>query len=153
MAKSSTSTAKLSWDEIGLLCEGMAFASRPLGVATLQVTAEYSLGPRGAWITVLISTGVTYPLEIANVFRVGRSLITAELTRLTEAGLITATDGADRRRTKLALTPAGEAVCKAVRKGLSKMVLTRLASYSRDEILLCTRMLRDLRADDPRGTE
>ena len=148
MAEANSAPPKLNWEEIGLLCEGMAFASRPLGVATLQVTAQYALGPRGAWITVLISTGVTYPLEIANVFNVGRSLITAELTRLTDAGLITATEGTDRRRTKLSLTPAGEAACKAVRKGLSKLVMTCFANYSREEVLLCTKMLHDFRADD-----
>lgn len=136
----------LSWDEIGFICEGMAFASRPLHSATADVTAEFSLGPRGAWILVLISNGTAYPLDITNVFRIGRSLISAELARLSEAGLTTAIKSpSDRRRTELALTPLGEAACRRVRDRLSDLVQQQLHSYSREEMLMCARMLRDFR--------
>jgi hypothetical protein len=65
----------LSWDEIGFLCEGLSLASRPMGLAVRAITEEYSLGPRGAWITILIGAGqVFFPLDLTNVFQIGRSL-------------------------------------------------------------------------------
>ena len=39
------------------------------------------------WTLALIKTGMVHPLELTKVFRVGRSLITAELTSLTNAYL------------------------------------------------------------------
>jgi DNA-binding MarR family transcriptional regulator len=140
---------KLSWDEIGFLCEGMSLASRPMWLAVKDITEEYSLGPRGAWITVLVARGEVYPLDLAKVFRVGRSLITAELTRLSDAGLITYEQNADDgRRTELKLTALGNTVQRRVKQELSKLVLQRLSGYKREEILLCARMLRDFRAPE-----
>lgn len=140
----------LDWEETGRLLQGMSFASRPMHMVTREITEQYSLGPRGAWILVLIANGQVYPLDITNVFRIGRSLISAELARLTEAGLIAAVKNEnDRRRTKLALTPLGEEVCNRVRDGLYDLAMTRLKGYSREEMLLCSRMLSDWYGDDP----
>src|ERR1700722_10566077 len=80
---------QLSWEDIGFICEGLAFASRLLWSAIGDVTEQYSLGPRGAWIVRLVGRSDMSPLDLTNVFRVGRSLITAELVRLTQAKLIT----------------------------------------------------------------
>jgi DNA-binding MarR family transcriptional regulator len=146
----------LTWGEIGLLCQGMSLASRPMDLAVKQINDEYSLAPRGAWITVLIATGLIHPLELAEQFRVGRSLITAELTRLADAGLIQFEQHArDGRRTELKLTPLGNTVQRRVREELSKLMLRRLAAYTREEILLCSRMLHDFRvpqSDDSEST-
>ena len=142
----------LDWDVIGFLCEGLAFGGRPLGQATQAVTRQYDLGPRGAWILNLISNGIVYPLDLANVFRVGRSLITAELARLTEAGLITARPGAtDRRRSELALTAAGEAAGTQIREDMSAIIPRNLAGYTPQEVLKFAQMLRDVRGDDNQG--
>jgi DNA-binding MarR family transcriptional regulator len=136
----------LTWEEIGLFCEGASLASRPMGLAVKDITDEYSLGPRGAWITVLISTGQIYPLDLAKMFRVGRSLITAELTRLADAGLIEYEQNAeDGRRTNLKLTSRGNAVQRRVKEELSRLVLRRLTTYTREQVLLCSRMLHDFR--------
>ena len=81
----------LGWDELGLVVEGLAYGQRPLRAATRQVTRQYDLGPRGPWILSLIWSGKCYPLELSQALKTGRSLITAELARLTRAGLITAT--------------------------------------------------------------
>jgi DNA-binding MarR family transcriptional regulator len=126
----------LAWDEIGLLCEGMSLASRPMDLAVKHINDEYSLAPRGAWITVLIATGLIHPLELAEQFRVGRSLITAELTRLADAGLIQFEQHAqDGRQTELKLTPLGNTVQRRVRDELSKLMLRRRAAYTREEVL------------------
>jgi len=145
--KKRAAQLKLSWEEIGLLCEGLSLASRPMGLAVKGITEEFSLGPRGAWITVLIAAEwVLFPLDLAQVFQIGRSLISAELTRLTNAGLISYRQSAkDGRRAKLKLTSLGDTVQRRVKEELSKLVLQRLSSYKCEDILLCTRMLRDFR--------
>lgn len=135
----------IGWDEIAFLAEGLAFGPRALRAATAKVTERYGLGPRGAWILNVISHGVAYPLELANVFCVGRSLITAELARLSEAGLIDARPGkTDRRKTELTLTPLGKAASQEIRDELSAIVRRRLAGYSAEEARLAAEVLRAL---------
>ena len=142
----SSAVDALGWDELGLVCEGLAFAQRPLRAATRGVTRQYGLGPRGAWILNLISTGKVYPLELSDMLKAGRSLITAELARLTEAGLITASPGRhDRRRSELALTSLGQAACQQVRDEMARIVRRNLAGYSAEHVRLFSRMLRDVR--------
>ncbi len=139
----------LGWDELGLVCEGLAFGQRPLRAATRGLTRQYDLGPRGAWILSLISGGKRYPLELSGALKSGRSLITAELARLTEAGLVTASQGRpDRRRSELALTPLGQKACQRVREEMARIVRRNLAQYSAEEVRLFSRMLRDVRQHD-----
>ncbi|TAL01202.1 MAG: hypothetical protein EPO08_11135 [Rhodospirillaceae bacterium] len=141
---------KLSWEEVAFIAEGLSFSSRQLKFATQGITAEYSLGPRGAWILILITAGLVFPLDLTNVFRIGRSLITAEIIRLTEARLITYRKSTrDRRRVELALTPLGEKAVQRIRDELSKTVIQRLSNYTREEVLLCARMLRDFNFPQP----
>jgi DNA-binding MarR family transcriptional regulator len=140
----------LSWEDIGFICEGLAFASRLLWTAIKDVTDEYSLGPRGAWIVRLVGRSDMSPLDLTNVFKVGRSLITAELVRLTHAGLITYKKStSDGRRVELALTSLGKTVERRIKESLTEMVTQRLSSYKREDILLCGRMLRDIRTPAP----
>jgi DNA-binding MarR family transcriptional regulator len=136
---------ELSWDEIAILAHGMSFATQTVKAATDSITEEYGLGPRGAWILRLIeSRSVVYPLDVTNVFQIGRSLITAELTRLAEAGLIAYCKPiGDRRRIELHLTPLGQQVAARVREELSKVILDRLSSFSRDDVLMCSRILHE----------
>lgn len=141
--KSGPST--IGWEEIAFLAEGLAFGPRALRAATAKVTERYSLGPRGAWILNVISHGVAYPLELASIFCVGRSLITAELARLTEAGLVTSRPGhADRRRTELTLTPLGREASDEIREELSRVVQRRLAGFNAGEARLAAEVLRAL---------
>ncbi len=136
----------MGWDELGLVCEGLAYGQRLLRAATRPVTRQYSLGPRGAFILNLVSLGARYPLDLANAMKCGRSLITAELTRLTDAGLIVAKPGEqDRRRSELALTAKGEDACRRVRSEMERLLRRTLAGYSADEVRLFSRMLRDVR--------
>lgn len=144
-----TTIESLGWDELGLVAEGLAFAQRPLRAATREVTQQYDLGPRGAWILSLIAGGKRYPLELSEALKAGRSLITAELVRLAEAGLVTANRGAtDRRRSELALTPLGQQACQRVRDEMARIVRRNLAGYSVAQVRLLIRMLRDVRTMD-----
>ena len=136
----------LGWEELGLVAEGLAYAQRPLKAATRQVTRQYDLGPRGPWILSLISGGKCYPLELSQALKAGRSLITAELIRLTAAGLVTAqADSDDRRRSRLTLTALGRDACERVRSEMARIVRRNLAGYSAEEMRLFIRMLRDVR--------
>jgi len=143
--REGTAPGPLAWEDIGLLVQGLAFADRPLRQATARITERHSLGPRGAWTLNLIDIGFVYPHELADIFEIGRSLVSAEIARLTEAGLITSNPGKDRRRTELRLTELGEAALAEVRSELDGIVRAGLAGYSVDEVRLCARMLRDLR--------
>lgn len=148
-AARSGGAADLTNDEFGFLIEGLAFAPRPLRAAAQQATRDLDLGPRGAFILRLVAGGVAFPNELAAVLKVGRSLITAELAKLTEAGLIVATPGArDRRRSQLSLTPAGAALARRVHGALRQAIARNLAAYSADDIRMFARMLHDARRLD-----
>lgn len=139
---------ELGRPEIEFLAEGLAFGPRALRAATDKVTERYNLGPRGAWILNVISHGVAYPLELASVFCVGRSLITAELARLTEAGLVDARPGQhDRRKTELTLTPLGKRASEEIREELLAIVRRRLAGFDGPEVRLVAEALRALSQD------
>jgi DNA-binding MarR family transcriptional regulator len=142
---------ELSWDQIGFILEGLVIAPRPMRTATRSITAEYSLGPRGAWIAVLISIGeVVFPLDLTRFFQIGRSLITAELTRLSNAGLITYQRNAgDGRRVELKLTRLGQTVQRRVKADLAKLVTRRLAAYTHEQALLFGCMLHDFGGEAP----
>jgi DNA-binding MarR family transcriptional regulator len=135
----------LAWGDIAFLVHGMAFASGPLHHATGAVTERYDLGPRGTWVLNLVSNGIHHPHELAELLRIGRSLVSAELARLTDAELIVARQGKDdRRRSELALTPLGEAALKEVRSELAKLVTESLGHYAPEELRLCGRILADM---------
>lgn len=141
-------TGPLDWEDIGFLCEGLAFAQRPLQDGKENVTRQFKLGPRGAFILNLLSSGLLYPLDLANALCCGRSLITAELARLTEAGLVATRPGqVDRRRTELTLTAEGEAACAAIRSETSRIILANLAGYTPDDVRKFAEMLRAVRGD------
>jgi DNA-binding MarR family transcriptional regulator len=154
MKKTGRADAReLSWEEIGFILEGLVIAPRPMRAATRSITEQYALGPRGAWICVLISIGeVVFPLDLTKFFQIGRSLITAELTRLSGAGLITyQRNDHDGRRVELTLTPLGETVQRKVKTKLANLVTRRLASYSHEQALLFGRMLHDFGGVVPQG--
>lgn len=147
-----TEARQLDWDDVGFVAEGLAFAPRALRAATDSVTERHSLGPRGAWILNVISHGVAYPLELASVFNVGRSLITAELARLSDAGLIASRPGeADRRKTELTLTDLGREASAEIRNEMSRVINERLAGFSASEVRLAAEVLKALSAgaDEP----
>lgn len=142
--------AALTRDEMAQIVEGLTFARRGIEGAAARTIKAHSLGPRGAWICTLIAGGVNYPLELATALKCGRSLVTAELVRLTEAGLITATPGKhDRRRSELALTKKGEAAANQTRSELVRILRRNLAGYSADELRLFVKMLADAARVEP----
>jgi DNA-binding MarR family transcriptional regulator len=145
--KGPIESGPLAWGDIAFLVHGMAFASGPLHQATSAVTERYDLGPRGTWVLNLIANGINHPHELAEILRIGRSLVSAELARLTDAELIVARQGkGDRRRSELALTPIGERALKEVRSELALLVTESLGQYTPEELRLCGRILADMQS-------
>ncbi|MFT4025430.1 MAG: hypothetical protein QM676_01315 [Novosphingobium sp.] len=141
-------TGELDWLDIGFICEGIAFAQRPLREGNEKIIKLYKLGPRGAFILNLLSNGMLYPLELADALCCGRSLITAELSRLTDAGLVASRPGeVDRRRTELTLTELGESALAEIRAETSRIIRTNMAEYTPDEIRKFAVMLRAIRGE------
>ena len=143
-------TDPLSDKEVAHLCSVMGVAPRQLARAREAITEQFNLGPRGAWILGMIGVGIDSPSRLADALRIGRSLATAELNRLSDAGLIEAQRGrGDGRRSQLILTAAGHEANERLGRALTTFVNTRLAAYTRDELLLCARILRDFAGDLP----
>jgi DNA-binding MarR family transcriptional regulator len=136
----------LSWEDIGFFGNAIAIASRQWRLAAKQVRDEYALGPHGPWIIGLIASNhVVYPSDLTKVLRCGRSLISAELNKLSEAGLINCRKSEeDGRQIELSVTPLGAEMNKRVAEGLTSMLEERLVHYTREDILYCARLLRDL---------
>ena len=98
MSETTNGPGVLSDGEIAFLCSVIGVAPRQLAEAREAVTEEFDLGPRGAWILGMIEVGIDSPSGLADALRIGRSLATTELNRLSDAGLIEA-----RRRNRLCL--------------------------------------------------
>lgn len=134
----------LSRDEIGYFSQALSAARGQFGMATKAMCAEFGLAPRGPWIIGVLGKTPMAPHLLAEIFSVGRSLITAELVKLTDAGLIRQEkDEADGRRVTLFLTPLGRKAYDRLGTDMGSFLSTRLSGYSRDEIMLCARLLSD----------
>ena len=143
-----TKPGPLSDEEVAHLCSVMGVAPRQLAKAREAITDQFDLGPRGAWILGMIGIGIDSPSRLADALRIGRSLATTELNRLSDAGLIEAQRGqGDGRRSQLRLTASGLEANERLGRALTTFVNTQLAGYTRDELLLCARILRDFAGD------
>lgn len=154
MGVKTNGSGALSDTEIAHLCSVIGVAPRQLATAREAVTGEFDLGPRGAWMLGMIEVGIDSPSSLADALRIGRSLATTELNRLSDAGLIEARRGAgDGRRSHLTLTARGREANDRLRRALADFIDDRLGHYSRDEVMLCARILRDLAGGASQFTE
>jgi DNA-binding MarR family transcriptional regulator len=145
MSKTTGASTALTDEEIAHFCSVLGVAPRQLATARDAVTSEFDLGPRGAWMLGMIEVGIDSPSKLADALRIGRSLATTEINRLSDAGLIEARRGAgDGRRSELTLTPRGRKANDRLRRALAALIGERLGHYSRDELMLCARILLDL---------
>jgi DNA-binding MarR family transcriptional regulator len=134
--------ATKTWDDMRTILAGIATAWKRIYLVTRRAADRYGLGPRGAWILMLVSEGSTSPSDIAKVMRVGPGLVTIDLNRLVKQKLLlyrkSPTDG---RRIDLALTPRGTQVCWKIRHELAELADYALAGYGSDERQLFAQML------------
>jgi DNA-binding MarR family transcriptional regulator len=130
--------------EIALFCNVLGVAPRHMMKAREAITAHYDLGPRGAWIIGLLEVGIHSPSELTEVLCIGRSLVTAEINRLFQAGLVAANQSTrDGRRIELELTDEGKRVSEELRATINEFVSSRLSGYSRRQVLDCIALLQD----------
>ena len=143
--RARTSIANISAGEAGFFFGALAAARDRMGEVTQDLAREYGLGPRGPWIVALISRRPISPYEVASMLNIGRSLVTAELTQLQEAGLVHyERSTSDRRRVELSLTPEGFVLANRVSDGLVALLQGRLKRYSKKHLALVGQMLTDL---------
>lgn len=131
-------------EEAGFFFSALSAARQRFGHVTGTLSREFSIGPRGPWIVGLIGRSPISPHELAHFFNIGRSLVTAELTQLQEAGLIHYEKSAkDGRRVELSLTPRGHQMRTRLSEELITLLETRLVGYSKEQVLLTAQMLTD----------
>lgn len=135
----------LDWSDVAAFVQAVAHAGAPLSEASLPVRTRLGLGPRGTMILNQIGSGRVQPSEIAEALNIGRSLVTADLARVEEAGLVVRTPGADRRRVELSVTAKGVEVMLEVKANLEKLIRERIGHRSKAEIDACTELLSELR--------
>lgn len=139
----------LATNEIVMFSSAIAQAAVKVRETRQEITDRYDLGPRGSWILDLIYAGFDSPSRLANPMGIGRSLVTAELKRLTEAGLIEqAQCPDDRRRLMLTLTALGDRTRRQVIDDMSAFLEDRLGEHSREELLFCGRLLQTFAGTD-----
>jgi DNA-binding MarR family transcriptional regulator len=127
-----------------VFCNLIGVAPRQMLKAREAITARYDLGPRGAWIVGLLEVGVNSPSALTEVLCIGRSLATAEINRLLQAGLVTGNQSAhDGRRVELELTEEGKRVSAELRETVNAFVNSRLAGHSRKQVLATIALLQD----------
>lgn len=121
-----------------------ATARRMLAIME-PINRQYSLGPRGASMLTMIDHGSVHPAQLAEIYEVGRSLITAEINRLVSARLVVRNESdGDKRRATLSLTPLGKKVSGESFRTILQVVDTSLSRYSDQERNLLLTMLNDL---------
>lgn len=134
---------KLDRDEISQFCNLVGMAPRVLAASRGAVTEKYDLGPRGAWILGLTQRGINSPSKLTEVLCIQRSLVTLELSRLSDAGLVTTSrNPEDGRRLVVKLTAKGRRVCQELEDAVEEFVLGRFAGLEREELLALLRALR-----------
>jgi DNA-binding MarR family transcriptional regulator len=148
-AKRGNGIPMLSRDDIGYFSQAVASSRGQFAHATKAMCEEFELAPRGPFIIGMLGRKALSPHELADFYGVGRSLITAELSKLSDAGLIEQVkDGSDGRRVTLSLTPAGWTVYNRLGEDMGAFLAKRLSGYTRDEIMLCARLLSDFAKGD-----
>lgn len=131
-------------DEVGMFFGALASARDQFGHVTKRIAREFGIGPRGPWIVGLIGRQPASPHELAAFFNIGRSLITAELRQLQDAGLINYVKSErDGRKVELSLTPLGHELREQVASGLGRLFDERLGNYSKADVMFCARLLSD----------
>lgn len=134
----------LSHEDMRAFTHALTSARGQFTYATKALCTEFSLGPRGPWIIGMVGKHIVAPHELAAFYNVGRSLITAELNKLVSAGLIVqGRDETDGRRVTLSLTRTGRTIYNRLGDDLDAFLSDRLSGYSREDVVLCTRMLSD----------
>ncbi|WEK53730.1 MAG: MarR family transcriptional regulator [Candidatus Cohnella colombiensis] len=84
----------------------------------------------------LLQKGQCTSSELADNFNVGKSSITAMITRLSDKGLIVRKpDQKDRRVIYLMLTPEGETLCSMMDDQVNEILMRHIKPFEKDEAI------------------
>lgn len=94
------------------------------------ITSRYGIDLRDYVVLIAIANGTSYPTDLAAKLHLGKHTVTRVLRALTAAGFIEArVDEEDSRRTRLAVSPAGERAKAAMVESIADLMVPTLESF------------------------
>ncbi len=137
--------ARLPSGAVGRLLASIGNLSTSLGAIHARFAQERDLGPRGIWVLSWISEGQGNPGMIAQKMILPPSVISGDLNRLVDAGLVARSrSGVDARRIDYRLTDAGRELLHQAHGEYAALLGDRLASYPPEELDRLLRMLFEI---------
>ncbi|WP_227978600.1 MarR family winged helix-turn-helix transcriptional regulator [Deinococcus terrestris] len=138
-------------DQVSLFIGRMWHFNRKLKQDINPLLAEkHDLDTRRFFVLRGIQTGATYPKVLAERLELPPTLLSRYLDGLARQGLIARQlDPDDSRRTRLSLTPVGEAALAATVQSVHALVSTRLSRLDPDTLATVLGALDLLTQEDP----
>jgi DNA-binding MarR family transcriptional regulator len=137
--------ARLPSGPIGRLLASIGNLSNSLGAIHSRYAQNHDLGARGIWTLSAISEGHASPGAIARLLMVPPSVVSGDLNRLLDAGLIERRrDGSDGRRLVYSLTEDGSALLSGAHSIYVSILGDKMASYPPEEIERLLRVLYEV---------
>ncbi|MCR5870999.1 MULTISPECIES: MarR family winged helix-turn-helix transcriptional regulator [unclassified Sphingomonas] len=137
--------ARLPSGPIGRLLASIGNLSTSLGAIHARFAQDHGLGPRGIWIMSWISEGQGNPGAIARAMILPPSVISGDLNRLVEQGLVVRQRGAaDGRRLDYSLTETGQALLAKAHARYVAILQGKFAEYPPDQIDALLRILFEI---------
>lgn len=128
-------------DDMNVIWQRLYAASLPF---------QEDLGPRGIWVLRRINLGDVYPSDLARELAVSPSLLTQEIARLVDMGMLRREASPDDgRRRRLSLTQLGLNRLAECYDALERMLAPVFDNYSDAERATFFELLEDLSAINP----
>jgi len=137
--------ARLPSGPIGRLLASIGNLSTSLGAIHSRFAQANDIGPRGIWILSWISEGQGNPGAIARAMILPPSVISGDLNRLVECGLVVRQRAAaDARRLDYSLTQAGQALLAQAHARYVEILADKFAKYPAEQVDALLRMLFEI---------
>ena len=137
--------ARLPSGPIGRLLASVGNLSNMLGVVHSRYAQSRDLGIRGIWTLSAISEGHASPGDIARLGMLPPSVVSGDLNRLIDAGMIERRrDGSDGRRLLYSLTESGRDVLAGAHALYIEMLGEKMGAYPPEEVDRLLRLLYEI---------
>lgn len=118
---------------------------RMIATLTMPVAHKYAISERALGIIFLVHAGLDRPSSLSEYLNVLPSTITADIDKLAAADLLRRTaSNADKRVTRIQVTPRGARVQKESLRQLHEFFRAKAASVALEELQACIATLRRL---------
>lgn len=118
---------------------------RMIATLTMPVADKYGISERGLGIIFLVHAGLDRPSSLSEYLNVLPSTITADIDKLAAADLLRRTaSNADKRVTRIQVTPRGARVQKESLRQLHEFFRAKVADVAVEELHDCIATLRKL---------